>query len=169
MAVPAVAGAAIAAIKSDFAKNIGDGLVSAFGGQTATDRERIGKANALLQSALAGDAAALATLTQQAFERRASDKKFSPKDVQDLARARLQTFYRTTGTQPPPQYAAALNIPVRDKQPTIAQQAFAPLATEIGRQAIDAAEERVQQRAVSVLPVVIIVAAVAAIYFLTRD
>lgn len=144
-------GAVAAAAKADVVGRIGEGLQGLIG-DTPTDKARKRSAQALLDRALSGDRSALETLTQQAFERRASDGLYSPQDVRTLAKGALKQYYKATGEAPPEKYAAQLNLPVTPKKPGALEQVFAPVLKTVGDTAADAAETRVRSQFTAAMP-----------------
>lgn len=172
MAAPLVAAAVLPAV-SDVAGRIGEGVAGLFG-DTGTDKQRKQTNAAKLAEALDGNEASLAWLINRAFERRPDDGKYPPKDVINLARAALRTYYARTGTQPPPQYATQLGITL---PPSVAKgiitQITTPILQTVGETAVDAAEQRVGERAKALAPQVIVIAVIAiaigaGIYLATR-
>lgn len=172
MALPVIAAAVVPAA-SDVAGRIGEGIAGLFG-DTATDKQRKQTISAKLAEALAGNEASLAYLVNRAFERRPDDGKYPPKDVINLARAALRTYYARSGTQPPPQYAQQLGITL---PPSVAKgiltQITTPILQTVGETAVDAAEARVGERARAIAPTAIVIAVIAiaigaGIYLATR-
>lgn len=149
--IPAAVGAVTAIAKTEVVSRIGEGLQGLLG-DTPTDKARKRNAQALLDRALAGDRSALETLTQQAFERRATDGLFSPQDVRTLAKGALKQYYKATGEAPPEKYATQLNLPVTPKKSGVLEQAFAPVLKTVGDTAADAAEERVRGQFTAAVP-----------------
>lgn len=172
MAAPAVAAVLLPAAQ-DVAGRIGEGVAGLFG-DTATDKQRKQTNAAKLAEALAGNEQSLAWLVNRAFERRPDDGKYPPKDVINLARAALRTYYARTGTTPPPQYASQLGITIPESAAKgILSQITTPVLQTIGTTAVDAAEQRIGERARAIAPQAIVVgviaiAIVAGIYLATR-
>lgn len=167
MALPIVAGA-IAAAKSEAlsgAVNAAREGVKGLFGKTDIDKQREARADALLSAALNGDGAAVTQLLFDAFEPRTGavgdgrtpvDRKYSPDAVRDLARKKLQAYYRTTGQVPPSKYAAKLSIPVPEKAPPLGVQVLRPVLDpvlrEVGDAAVDSAVERGKEQASKIVP-----------------
>jgi hypothetical protein len=119
-----IAGVA-AAVKADVVGKIAEG-VAGLVGPTATDRERVAAANALLSEALQGSATALATLIRQAYEPK-PDGKFSPQAVRDLAVKSLRQYVQAAGGLPEQyqKYAPRLNADIIPGKMTAADQVLA--------------------------------------------